>query len=175
MSQLEPGEQGILEGETEQAESSRVKLVPVSEAIHYRRRAQSAEQKLESLAEELEKVKAEAAKATKELDSIRLEQSLREKLAAAGCIDLEASSLIAKARLEEQAGADLDFVIEQLKKEKHHLFADTGERFHLSKTAGVKERASSGEVVLERAAKKAATTGHRGDLQEYLRLRRNFV
>jgi hypothetical protein len=175
MSQLETKEEGGLEEGTEQFESGRAKLVPVSEAIHYRRRAQSAEQKAESLGEELEKVKVEAAETSKQLDKIRFEQALKEKLSAAGSIDLEAALLIMKARLEGQAGADPDGIIEQLKKEKSHLFADSSEMGHLSKTAGVKERANSGEVILERAAKKAATTGTRDDLQEYLRLRRNFV
>ncbi|MHC4131772.1 MAG: hypothetical protein ACYSSP_04240 [Planctomycetota bacterium] len=175
MSQLDTGDESRLDEGTEQFESGRAKLVPVSEAIHYRRRAQSAEQKAESLGAELEKVKAEATEASKQLDMIRFEQTLKDKLTAAGSIDLEAALLITKARLEVEAGADLDSIIEQLKKEKSHLFVDSGEMGHLSKTAGVKERASSGEVILERAAKKAATTGTRRDLQEYLQLRRNFV
>ncbi|MHC4265142.1 MAG: hypothetical protein ACYSUK_04325 [Planctomycetota bacterium] len=175
MSQLETLNNSILKEDSEQVEDGRVKLVPVSEAIHYRRRAQSAEKRAESLAAELGKMKAEAAEASKQLDAMRFEQSLKDKLAAAGSIDMEAALLIAKARGEEQQGADLDSIIEQLKKEKHHLFADADEKGQPLKTAGVKERVNSGEVVLERAAKKAATTGHRGDLQEYLRLRRNFV
>ena len=40
----------------------------------------------------------------------------------------------------------------------------------LQKTAGARDRAASGQGVLERAAKRAATTGNRGDLQEYLKL-----
>jgi hypothetical protein len=175
MSQLDTKDEGGSEEGIEQYDNSRAKLVPVSEAIHYRRRAQSAEQKAESLGVEIEKVKAEAAETSKQLDKIRFEQALKDKLSAAGSIDLEAALLITKDRLEAQAGADPDSIIEQLKKEKGHLFAYSGEMGHLSKTAGVKERASSGEVILERAAKKAATTGTRGDLQEYLRLRRNFV
>jgi len=174
MSQSELKEENRIE-ESEQSDGGRVKLVPVSEAIHYRRRAQSAEQKAESLAIELEQAKAKSSEATKELESMRSERSLKDALAAAGCVDVETAFLVAKAKLESREDVDEDGVIEQLKKEKRYLFAETAEKSRPLKTAGVKERTSGGEAVLERAAMKAATTGHRGDLQEYLRLRRNFV
>jgi hypothetical protein len=86
MSQLDTKDEGGLEEGIEQFENNRSKLVPVSEAIHYRRRAQSAEQKAESLGVEIEKVKAEAAETSKQLDKIRFEQALKDKLAAAGSI-----------------------------------------------------------------------------------------
>jgi hypothetical protein len=44
-----------------------------------------------------------------------------------------------------------------------------------SKTAGVKERRPSGASTLERAAKRAATSASRADMQEYMRVRRQFV
>ncbi len=43
------------------------------------------------------------------------------------------------------------------------------------KTAGAKDRVQSSQMVLEKAAKEAAVTGSRTDLQKYLKLRRNFV
>jgi len=66
-------------------------------------------------------------------------------------------------------------VIKQLKKEKQYLFAGTSGAVTAKKTAGAKERMESSQTVLEKVAKKAATTGSRTDLQEYLKLRRNFV
>jgi hypothetical protein len=69
----------------------------------------------------------------------------------------------------------VDGVIEQLKKEKQYLFSGI---VTAKKTAGAKESAYDGtnkQTVLERAAKRAATTGTRTDLQEYLKLRRNFL
>jgi hypothetical protein len=44
-----------------------------------------------------------------------------------------------------------------------------------SKTAPARQRMQNTQAILERAAKKAATTGTRKDLQEYLKLRRNFL
>jgi hypothetical protein len=44
-----------------------------------------------------------------------------------------------------------------------------------SRTTPAKDRVNSGQSVLEKAAAKAAATGSRIDLQEYLKLRRNFL
>jgi len=157
------------------SENDNLRLVPVSESIRYRKRAQSAEKKIEALAEQLAEAKAEAKTTAEKLSSIQVEQELIRKLAAAGTVDLETAVLIAKTRIESETEADMDSVIRQLKKEKQYLFAGTGGAVTAKKTAGAKERVESGQTVLERAAKKAATTGSRTDLQEYLKLRRNFV
>jgi len=152
-----------------------LKLVPVSESIRYRRRAQSAEKKIEILAEQLAEAKAEAKEAAVQLRSIQVEQELIRKLTAAGTVDMETAVLLAKARIEDETEVDMDSVIGQLKSEKQYLFRGTSGALTAKKTAGAKERAEGSQTVLERAAKKAATTGNRTDLQEYLKLRRNFV
>jgi len=152
-----------------------MKLVPVAESIRYRKRAQSAEKKVEALTEQLAEAKSQATKISEQLSKIQTEQKLTRKLAAAGVVDLETAVLIAKARVEGQTEADVDGVIEQLKKEKQYLFADSNKAMTARKTAGAKERIQNSQTILERAAKKAATTGNRTDLQEYLKLRRNFI
>jgi hypothetical protein len=165
----------LSEDTTEPSDSDNLRLVPVAESIRYRKRAQSAEKKVEALAEQLAEAKSQTTKMGEELNSIRLEQQLTHKLVAAGTVDLETAVLIARDRMEDQDEADIDGVIEQLKKEKQYLFAGAGSAMTARKTAGVKERVQSSQTILERAAKKAATTGNRTDLQEYLKLRRNFI
>jgi len=165
----------LSEDTTEPSDSDNLRLVPVAESIRYRKRAQSAEKKVEALAEQLAEAKSQTTKMGEELNSIRLEQQLTHKLVAAGTVDLETAVLIARDRMEDQDEADIDGVIEQLKKEKQYLFAGAGSAMTARKTAGVKERGQSSQTILERAAKKAATTGNRTDLQEYLKLRRNFI
>ncbi|MBW7991887.1 MAG: hypothetical protein FVQ84_17965 [Planctomycetes bacterium] len=163
---------------TEAGDNDNMKLVPVAESIRYRKRAQSAEKKVEDLTEQLSEAKSQATKISERLSDIEAEQKLTSKLAAAGSVDLETSVLLAKARMEGQTDADLDGVIEQLKKEKQYLFGGAGGVVTAKKTAGAKESAYGGtnnQTALERAAKKAATTGNRTDLQEYLKLRRNFL
>ena len=158
------------------SDSDSLKLVPVAESIRYRKRAQSAEKKVETLAQALAEAKSQAAETAQALNDIQVEQKLTRKLAAAGTVDLETAVLIAKARIEGQSEADLDACVEQLKKEKQYLFSNNnGSTATAKKTAGAKDRETFNQTVLERAAKKAATTGNRTDLQEYLKLRRNFV
>ena len=167
--------QEIVSDDTEQY-SDNTKLVPVAESIRYRKRAQSAEKQVEDLNEQLVQVKSQAEKMSEQLKVIRLEQNLMRKLAAAGTADLETAVLIAKARIEGDTNADLDGVIEQLRKQKQYLFYHrNSEAAATKKTAGAKERIQSSQKVIERAAKKAATTGSRTDLQEYLKLRRNYL
>ena len=120
---MKPGEaQEVVSADTaEPGESDDLKLVPVSESIRYRRRAQSAEQKIEALAEQLVEAKSAARTTAEQLNRIKAEQELVRKLAAAGPVDLETALLIAKARLEGEAEADVDSVIKQLKKEEYIL------------------------------------------------------
>ena len=155
-------------------------LVPVAESIRYRKRAQSAEKKLEVLVEQLAQAQTQTAQLSEQLNSAQAEQKLLRQLAAAGAVDLETAVLLAKermakARVEGQSQADAAGVIEQLKKEKHYLFGGAGAGAAPAKTAGAKDRLASNETILERAAKRAATSGSRTDLHEYLRLRRNFL
>ena len=162
-------------GTLEAGEGEGLRLVPVAESIRYRKRAQSAEKKIETLTEELAEAKSQAAKMTEELAGLRSAQELTHKLAGSGVVDLEAAVLIAKAKMEGQEEADLDGIIGQLKKDKPYLFAEGNRPSGAKKTSGARERMADSRTIVERAAKKAATTGNRADLQEYLRLRRSFL
>ena len=175
MSQTDEKETILSETTEEQFDSDNLKLVPVSESIRYRKRAQSAEKKVETLAEELAEAKSRSSEMANELGKLQVEQQLMRKLASAGTIDLEAAVLICKSKLETDAGADLESVVEQVKKEKQYLFAETGVVGTAKKTSGAKDRMQNSPTNIERAAKKAAKTGSRVDLQEYLKLRRNFI
>ena len=103
--------------------------------------------------------------------------------------------------LSTSSDEHIDRAIEQLKKDKPYLFGSSGLGHPLREKAsgsgnkagfgtaavrgtavglatpygGAKERGAGSGVVLERAAKRAAQTGDRKDLQEYLRVRRNFL
>ena len=178
MSPIETQENTLSEdtGEYPGSASESLKLVPVAESIRYRKRAQSAEKRNETLVDQLTEAKSEVAKMAKQLSDMQVEQKLMRKLVAAGTIDLETAVLIAKDKMEGSDDSDLDSVIEQLRKEKQHLFGDNNSNATTAKkTAGAKDRVQNSQTILERTAKKAATTGNRTDLQEYLRLRRNFI
>lgn len=172
MSQGNLGDNDILSADEAVQEE---KLVPVSESIRYRKRAQSAEKKAATLEDELAKSKSENEQLAEKLRGLGTEQKLVKKLVSAGVSDLEATVLIAKTRMETQDDVDADSVVDQLRKEKPHLFVNADTPVVAARTAGVKERGAGGRSALERAANKAATTGNRADLQEYLRIRRSYV
>ena len=174
MSQIDT-EQSLAKADSHQDEDENRRLVPVSESIRYRKRAQSAEKEAEVLAEQLEQAKTQVERLSGRLEKIEHHQQLTTKLANAGAIDVEGAVAIAQARLSADPDSDAEQVIEQLKREKQYLFAASGGVSSARKTAGVRERPSSGQAALVSAAKRAATTGNRTDLQEYLKLRRSFV
>jgi hypothetical protein len=176
MSLIETEENTLSGTDGAHIEDENPKLVPVAESIRYRKRAQSAEKKAEALSQQLAEAEARASEMAEQLNSIQTEQELTRKLAAAGAADLETAVLIAKARVEGQAETDIGGVIEHLRKEKQYLFGGQQSTTATTrKTAGAKDRITTNQAILERAAKKAATTGNRADLQEYLKLRRSFV
>ncbi|HUT46245.1 MAG TPA: hypothetical protein VMX36_08150 [Sedimentisphaerales bacterium] len=160
---------------TPASDNDNARLVPVAESIRYRKRAQSAEKKIEALTEQLAQAKSQTAELSEQLSDIQTEQKLMRQLAAAGAVDLETAVLIARARMQDKVDADVTGVIEQLKKEKQYLFSGNSPGAAPTKTAGARDRVTNSQTLLERAAKKAATTGNRTDLHEYLKLRRNFI
>jgi len=178
MSQIDEG--AVSGAQDEQDEIDNVKLVPVSESIRYRKRAQGAEKLVEELTGELAGAKAEAGRLADELKAAQKEQELMRRLASEGARDLEAAILIAKTRLAKDEKGDLNIVVEQLKKEKSYLFlrqgsGQVGEKAAESvadRTSPAKEQ-RSGAGALDRSAKRAAGTGSRSDLQEYMRKRRS--
>jgi len=157
------------------SDNDSTRLVPVAESIRYRKRAQSAEKKIETLTEQLAQAKAQTAELSEQLSDIQTEQKLTRQLVTAGAVDLETAVLIARARMQDKDDADVTGVIEQLKKEKQFLFTVGSPGPAPTKTAGARDRVTNSHTLLEKAAKKAATTGNRTDLHEYLRLRRNFL
>jgi len=176
MSQIDTDKDILSEDTDGDSDGDNLKLVPVAESIRYRKRAQSAEKRNEILAEQLNQAESNAKKVAEQLSEVQYEKSLTHKLAAAGVVDLETAVLIAKTRMEDSNEAGLDGVIEQLKKEKQYLFRnDNNEVVAAQRTSGAKDRETGNQAVIERAAKTAARTGNRTDLQEYLKLRRNFL
>jgi hypothetical protein len=163
-----------IQGSDEQEQRGE-KLVDVSEAIRYRKRAQMAEQKKTILEQELVERKSEIEKLNRNISQMTIERQLIDKFVSAGVRDLEAAVIIGRNRLEKDSQATADDVVEQMRKEKSYLFGDSPAATVITKTSGVKNKLSQTTGVLARAAKKASQTNSRTDLQEYLRTRRNLL
>ncbi len=160
---------------SDEQEHKSEKLVDVSEAIRYRKRAQIAEQKKQMLEQELAEGKSEIERLNKNLSQMLIERKLIDKFVSAGVRDLEAAVLIGRSRLEKAPNVNVDDVVEQLQQEKSYLFNDEAVGMAMTKTSGVKDRLSATTGILQRAAKKALASNSRADLQEYLRKRRNLT
>jgi hypothetical protein len=154
------------------------RMVPVVESIKYRKRAQSAEKQLAEVQGQLDDVKTENEKLSKRIGSFEIERNLSGELIKAGISDVEAGVILARSELEKDVEADVSEIVEKLKNEKGYLF-DSGneEKVDVSssvKTSGVKQKVSGGRAVIERYAKRAAESGSRADMMEYLRVRRQY-
>ena len=154
------------------------RMVPVGESIRYRKRAQSAEKQLADVREQLGETKVENEKLSKRINGFEVERSLSTELIKAGIGDVEAGVILARAELEKDGEADVAGVVLKLKNEKSYLFGNGNDgNSDISssvKTSGVKQKVSGSRVVIERYAKRAAESGSRADMMEYLRVRRKF-
>ncbi|MCD4830726.1 MAG: hypothetical protein K8R02_02830 [Anaerohalosphaeraceae bacterium] len=170
MSQVD---QENIESSEEQDQQSE-KLVSVNEAIRYRKRAQSAEQKYQLTAQELSQSKQELESLNTELKESRCREELVKALATEGAADIETAVLVGKAKLEKNDGMEITDVVAQMKREKSYLFGANNVKDFAApaRTGGAKEKLPTGSAALERAAKRAAASGSRAALQEYLKARR---
>ena len=129
---------------------------------------------IQELTNQLAEARAQAHEMNAKLADAALEQQLFQRLTEAGASDIESALLLAKSRLKDSS--DIDSCIRQLRKDKSHLFASGSLAGVFSaKTAGARSRSEDPAAALAKAANKAATTGNRKDLQDYLKLRRNYL
>jgi TRAP-type mannitol/chloroaromatic compound transport system substrate-binding protein len=129
----------------------------------------------DTLAEQLARANQRIAQMSEELGNLQIEQKLAQKLVAAGVADLETALLVAKARMEGKSEGEINSCVDQLRKEKSYLFSGSAQVLTARRTAGARERTTHNQTALEQAAKKAARTGSRTDLLQYLKLRRTLL
>jgi len=163
------------------------KLVPVNEAIKYRRRAQQAESKLQQYEQKLKDMQAQledrleqlaTADAQRDeiqhrLNTTRARASAERMLHDAGVADVETAMVLLEKRtdLSDELDAEqLQRAVEQLLQSKPFLAA-AGPSLP-GKTASSRLQNSGANVRLAQAAARAASTGSRREVAEYLRLRR---
>jgi hypothetical protein len=173
--------------DTPQDESGENKLVPVAEAIRYRRRAQQAETRLEQFEQQLQELQSQMTQRDEQLaaaDALRDETAtqvtiLENRLAAerllgkTGVVDLETADMLLSHRLDFSEPLDGDTLrrgVEQLLLDKPFL-RSLGDANLPGPTAGVRGRDNTAAQLSE-AAEAAARTGDRRDVARYLRLRR---
>ncbi len=150
------------------------KVVPVGEAIRYRKRAQAAEQQAEELTRQVEQLRRQHDDLSEQLASRRLDEELSPRLTEAGVTDVEAGVLLARKRLGEDG--DPAAAVEQLRKDKPQFFAANRRQSGPgpNRTAGIRERADTSPTIAH-AAQQAAASGRRSAVHEYMRIRRTKI
>jgi hypothetical protein len=144
------------------------RLVRVTEAIPYRRRAQAAEKQLEDLAGKLQEAEAELGHSREEVGRLERQQKIDRLLAESEAIDLEAARLLTEAAVEGMDEPDVEAAVEDLRRHKPYLFRQRGP---MRLTMGARSQTAP-QARAEDAAAEAKTSGSRRDLLRYLRLRR---
>lgn len=144
------------------------RLVPVGEAIRYRRRAQQAEQQFNDLQRDLEQTRKRLGEADALITRLERRQRIDQLLAESEVVDLEAARLLTESAIEQMDEPDIDAAVDDLRRHKPYLFG----RSMLSGTPTMGAGGSVGTDTVGEAQSQAATSGHRRDLLRYLRLRR---
>ena len=146
------------------------KQVPVTEAIRYRKRAQTAEQQLEALQFRFASLQQQFDESQQTITALERRQKIDTLLADSDAIDFEAARLLTEVAVGQMDEPDLALAVEDLRRDKPYLFRRRA-------SADAPPASAMGARLDEppphhHAAAHAAATGDRRDLLDYLRLRR---
>ena len=158
-----------IETNASEADAS-VKLVPVTESIRYRKRAQAAEQELGGLREKLKTMESELTQQRHVIESLERRQKIDAILADADAVDLEVARLLTESAVEAMDEPDVGAAVHELRRTKPYLFRRSDAPGAAAMPARSRHAASQR---VDQIADQAASSGDRRDLLRYLRLRRN--
>ncbi len=147
------------------------RLVPVSEAKKYRKRAQAAEKILEDFKVELAEKDEALQKQRQTIADMQRQRLIDELLVDSEAFDLETTRLLTEMALSEMAEPDVEQAVAQLRKRKPFLFRSTA-RGATALSPKAENNQTSLARSMEHAAAEAHSSGNRTALLRYLRLRR---
>ena len=166
------------ENQIEQSSDDSSQILPVTQAIRYRKRAQAAEKQLAEVKSELQINQKSRQEAAEQLQATRRENDLTQQLVKAGVTDLEVALLLAEKLLKNSSDEqpDVNSAIESLRRQRPSLFGgrDNSIASVAGPTAGVHSADSRLQSSISASAQQAQRTGSRNDVCQYLRLRRKF-
>jgi hypothetical protein len=157
-------------------------MVPVSEAIRFRKRAQAAEQQLVETQQQLQASHAQLNEAEISIGQMEQRQTIDSALSSASVVDMEVARMLVESSIRQvestdrkdpsaarvSVGVAIDSAVDALRRDKPYLFRQTRQ----AQAVAMSARQATGLLGAENAAETAATTGNRRDLLRYLRLRR---
>jgi len=150
----------------------------LADAKRYRKRAQAAEQALETFKIDLaarETKLQEQEQTIAELQTAATRHAIDAALREAQAIDAEAARVLAESALAEMPQPDVAQAVDELRRRRPYLFARSEPRAQAASgamSAASADGRSAHSAQLTDAAADAITTGKRSDLLRYLRLKR---
>jgi hypothetical protein len=153
-----------------QPDDTTPRLVPVTESIRYRKRAQSAERELEQAREQVAALRQQVDQSRETIDALERRQRVHELLADADAVDVEVAALLTEQAVAAMAEPDVKLAVDELRRAKPYLFRHRPPR--RAETMAGRIPADAAHDDADHAAQHAAATGDRQDLLRYLRLRR---
>lgn len=149
------------------------RLVSVSEAIRYRKRAQAAERDLAQTRARLEEATRQAQAAQQRLAQVERRAAIDAGLVESGATDLEAARLLVESALNE-GEADVAAAIENVRRRRPQMFRTnhSAPRHTAAMGPAVRTTPETGRD-LDRAAIAARRSGHNADVMHYMNLRRS--
>lgn len=148
------------------------KLVPVTEAIRYRKRAQAAEQQLDELNHQLEQLQGELTESRQTVTHLERRQHIDALLADAEAIDIETARLLTEQAVEQMDDPDVRLAVDELVQSKPYLFRQRADESSGAMAARPDHSSQAFPQHVDQTAQRAVSTGDRRDLLDYLRLRR---
>ncbi len=179
-SKTREADHSIESDDVSQQHTTDAQLVPVTEAIRYRKRAQAAEQKITELIDRLSTAEQHLEDARKTVDEAEQRYRIEQLLVEADAIDIETARLLTEATLAQMSEPDIQSAIDDIRSSKQFLFRQSRQKHNTpqsvtaASSGAIRPATGSGtQISLHDAARSAVTTGSREDLMQYMRLRRN--
>lgn len=149
--------------------------VPVSEEVIWKNRAMEAEEALSAAKERIAALEGELAQANESVKQVERRGQIDLELTAAKAVDLETARLLTEATISQMDEPDVSVAVRELCDRKPFLFAGDRQGVHVggvSMGPGYSSGVGDGSHELESIASQARSSGDRGELLRYLRVRR---
>ncbi len=149
--------------------------VPISEELIWKARAEEAEDQVAKLEARVVELEGEVESAYASIRTVERRGEIDRELTLAKAIDLETARLLTEAAIGEMDSPDVSIAVRELCDRKPFLFAckrEGGRSGHGGVAMGPKRVGFGGHEDVEGLAEQARSSGDRGELLRYLRVRR---
>jgi len=168
----EPADQHATSGSSAPVSVSGERMVPVSEAKRYRKRAQAAETMIDELKQQLAANEAQIRSSESLLAAMQRRLEIDDLLIECGSLDMESARALVEQSLADREHETAEAAVNELQRRKPALFRGSRCTHAAAQAARNVNGQSLRQESLLRAAVNAGETGQRHDVMQYLRLRR---